>query len=212
VPILAAVVAAFPHVAGAQPGTVVPSRTEPAEPRFEIGGGVGFAALGSYDVGAELGGPAGGNDLGPGTLGFFVTGDVQLAPVRLGIDAGLAIGGLVRTDERYFGGQSNVGSTATVWLRSRLAWTAVTARRVRLRLGGTLGVERMSEATGAGGVQVDSLLAGPSAALVIGRGLVLEVHADLHSPFRAAIGDDDGNPTGAFYSAGVRVAYVFGVD
>lgn len=182
------------------------------EAAFEIGGGIDFSMLGSYDVGEGLGDRAERNDLGPGTLGVVITGDAQIAPaLRLGGEAGIAIGGLVRTDERYFGGSSDVGSTATVWLRSKLGWTALATPGLRLRIGGGLGLERMSEATGAGSVRLDSVVAGPWAALVIGRGLVAEVHAEAHAPLRGEIGDRDGDPDGGFVSAGVRLAYVFGI-
>src|SRR5262245_52173062 len=79
---------------------------------IELGGGLDFAILGSYDVGESLGGMAERNDLGPGTLGLFVIVEVPVAPaLRIGGEAGLAAGGLVRTDERYFGMASDVGST-----------------------------------------------------------------------------------------------------
>jgi hypothetical protein len=182
------------------------------EAAFELGGGVDYTVLGSYDLGKALGEPAERSDLGPGTLGVVVTGDARVAPaLRLGLEAGIAVGGLVKTDERYFGGSSNVGSTSTAWLRSKLGWTASTSPRLRLRVGGGVGIERMAEATGSGSVHLDSLVAGPWAALVIGRGLVAELRGDLHAPLRGKIDDRRGNPDGVFFGAGVRLAYVFGI-
>jgi hypothetical protein len=182
------------------------------EAAFELGAGVDFTMLGTYDVGEGLGDPAERSDLGPGTLGVLVSADARIAPaLRLGAEAGIAIGGLVRTDERYFGGSSNVGSTSTVWVRSKLGWTAIVSPGMRLRVGGGLGLERMAEATGSGSVHLDSLIAGPWAALIIGRGLVAEVHGELHAPFRGEIGDRSGDPDGLFFGAGVRLAYVFGL-
>jgi len=181
------------------------------EALFELGGGIDFTVLGSYDVAQGLGDPAERNDLGPGTLGVVLTGDVRIAPaIRLGAEAGIAIGGLVRTEERYFGSSSTVGSTATVWIRSKLGWTAIHRPGMGLRIGGGLGLERMSEATGAGSVQLDSIVAGPWAALLIGRGLIAELHGDLHAPYRGQIGDRSDNPDGVFLAAGVRLSYVFG--
>jgi hypothetical protein len=182
------------------------------EAAFELGAGVDFTMLGEFDVAEGLGDPAERSDLGPGTLGVLVSADARVAPaLRLGAEAGIAIGGLVRTDERYFGGSSDVGSTSTVWVRSKLGWTAIVSPGVRLRVGGGLGLERMAEATGSGSVHLDSLIAGPWAALIIGRGLVAEVHGELHAPFRGEIGDRSGDPDGLFFGAGVRLAYVFGL-
>jgi len=179
---------------------------------LELGGGIDFTVLGSFDVGESLGGPEERSDLGPGTLGPFVAADLRVAPtVRIGAEAGIAIGGLVKTDERYFGSTSNVGSTSTVWLRAKVGWTALPVPGMSVRIGGAAGVERMAEATGAGSVHLDSIVTGPWASLVIGSGFVAEVHADLHAPYHGRIGDDTGNPDGLFYGAGIRVAYMFGL-
>ncbi len=207
-PTLAAIAAAALLLA---PGR---ARAEPddGEAAFEIGGGIDYTMLGSYDVGEGLGDPPERNDLGPGTLGVVVTGDARVAPaLRLGVEAGIAVGGLVRTEERYFGSSSDVGSTSTVWVRPKLGWTAITSPGLRLRTGAGVGLERMSEATGAGSVHLDSLVAGPWAALVIGRGLIAELHGELHVPLRGEIDDRSGNPKGVFFGAGLRLAYVFGI-
>jgi hypothetical protein len=178
----------------------------------ELGGGIDFTVLDSFDVGESLGGPTERNDLGPGTLGVFVAADLRVVPaLRVGGEAGIAIGGLVRTDERYFGGRNDVGSTLTAWLRSKVGWTALPVPGMSVRVGGALGVERMAEATGAGSVHLDSIVAGPWASLVVGSGLVAEVHADLHAPYHGRIGDDTGNPDGLFFGAGIRLAYMFGL-
>ena len=185
---------------------------EDDEAAFELGGGIDFTLLGSYDLGEGLGDPPERSDLGPGTLGVVVTGDARLSPaLRLGVEAGIAVGGLVRTDERYFGGPSDVGSTATVWVRGRLGSTVMTRPGLRLRVGGGLGLERMSEATSGGSVRLDSLVAGPWAALLIGRGLVAELHGELHAPLRGEIDYRSGDPDGLFFGGGVRLAYVFGI-
>jgi hypothetical protein len=179
------------------------------EARFQLGGGVDFSLLGSYGVAEGLGRSPAGDDLGPGTLGVFLVGDALVAPaLRLGLEAGIALGGLVRTDEKYFGGQSDVGSTSTVWAAARLGWTAVASRAVHLRVGARLALERLSEASGAGSVRLDAIAAGPAVALVY-RGLAAELHGEVHAPFRGQIGDDSGDPDGAFLSAGLRLAYLF---
>jgi hypothetical protein len=179
-----------------------------ADDRAELGGGIDFTMLGTYDVGEALGGPAERNDLGPGTLGVFVGLDVPVAPVRIGVDAGIAIGGLVRTDDRYFGGTSDVGSTLAVWLRGKVGWSP----RARIRIGGAVAVERFVEATGAGSVKLSSVVAGPWASIRLGRGVLAEVHADVHVPYRASIGDAmSGDPDSVFVGAGVRLGYVFDV-
>jgi hypothetical protein len=186
--------------------------TAEREADVEFGGGVDFTALGSFDVGESLGRMAERNDLGPATLGVFVTADVAVGSgVRLGGEAGIAIGGLVRTDERYFGNSSDIGSTLAVWLRGKVGWTALARPGKRVRLGGLLGIERLAEATPLGSVHLDSAVLGPWAALLIGRGVVAEVHADVHIPYRGNIGDQNGDPDGTFFGAGVRLAYVFGI-
>jgi hypothetical protein len=182
-----------------------------AAPSFELGGGLVVDALGSYDVGEALGGEPAGNDLGPGRLGGFVYGGIVAGPsIAAGLEGGAALGGLVGTDERYFGGRSNVGSTLSAWLRTTGAW------KVRLGAGGRMyaragvgaGIERLAESTGAGGVHVDSIIAGPWVGLDVGAGITVQLHADLHVPVSAGIDDMEGDPDGSFVSGGVRVAYL----
>lgn len=180
---------------------------------LEIGGGIAFDALGHYDVGKELGGDAVHDDLGPGTLGVYVTGSAWIAPRwSLGLEGTLSVGGLVKTDERYFGGRSTVGSTLTVSSKLVAGWRGLELGRFAGRVGADLGVERMSEATGAGSVHLDSLVAGPWLGVELGRFVLVQLRADLHVPVRAEISDQaDGDPSGVFWSGGVRVAVQFGV-
>lgn len=180
---------------------------------FEIGGGIAFDALGRYDVGKELGGAAVHDDLGPGTLGVYATGSVWLAPRwSIGLEGTLSIGGLVRTDERYFGGRSNVGSTLTVSSKVVAGWRGLEHGRLAGRAGVDLGVERMSEASGAGSVHLDAIVGGPWLGVELGRFVMVQLRADLHVPVRAEISDQaDGDPSGVVWSGGVRVAVQFGV-
>lgn len=53
------------------------------------------------------------------------------------------------TDECYFSGSSTVGSTLTVWGKAA-GWAAVRGRTMTMELGASVGVERLSEATGLG--------------------------------------------------------------
>lgn len=180
---------------------------------IEIGGGIAFDALGSYDVGKELGGAAVHDDLGPGTLGAYAMGGVWLTPaLSLGLEGTLSIGGLVHTDERYFGGRSTVGSTLTVSSKLVAGWRGLERGHLAGRAGIDVGAERMSEATGAGSVHLDSIVGGPWLGVELGRFVVVQLRADLHVPVRAEItGQGHGDPSGVVWSGGVRVAVVFGV-
>ncbi|MBL0220130.1 MAG: hypothetical protein IPQ07_40460 [Myxococcales bacterium] len=181
--------------------------------RFEVGGGTSFDLLASYDVAEGLGRPATGNDLGPGTLGFFGYGGFWITDALVvGIEGELAIGGLVRTDEHYFGSRSNVGSTLTV--SSKLLAGARVLERgwVSGRVGGELGAARMSEATGEGSVHLDAIVAGPWIGVDLGRHVMVQLSGDLHVPVRAEISNQvHGDPSGVFLSGGVRVVYVVGL-
>jgi hypothetical protein len=186
---------------------------EPRRPAVELGGGIDFTMLGSFDVGKSLGGMAERSDLGPGTLGVFVILDLPVSDQAIiGAEAGIAVGGLVKTDERYFGMRASVGSTLTVWLRAKAGWSVGSSSGPRARVGAAVGVERLSEATGLGSVRLDALVAGPWLALPLGRGITAELHADIHIPYRGNIGDDmRGDPSGTFLGGGARINYVFGL-
>ena len=179
----------------------------------ELGAGLSVDVLGSYDVGKALGGPAVRNDLGPATLGVFVSGGLWLTEaVTVGLEGTLAIGGLVKTDERYFGQTSNVGSSLTVSGKLVVGWRGLERGNLAGRAGVEAGVERMSEATGPGSVHLDSIVAGPWLGVDIGHFVTVQLHADLHVPVRAEIThQESGDPSGVFWSAGVRAAFTFGV-
>jgi hypothetical protein len=176
---------------------------------IELGGGLDVTALGSYDLGAALGTGAQRDDLGPATVGVFVAADFPFAETAtVGAEGGIAFGGLVKTDERYFGERNMIGSTVTAWARAR----AKVALRPRLLVGASAGIARLAESTRAGNVRVDTLVAGPTLAVPLGHGFAAELHADLNIPFRASIGDvRSGDPTGTFFAAGLRLAYTFGI-
>ncbi len=180
---------------------------------IEIGGGVAFDVLGTYDVGKELGGAAVHDDLGPGTLGVYAAGGLWLTPaLTVGIEGTLSVGGLVRTDERYFGGRSTVGSTLTVSSKLVAGWRGLERGHLAGRAGIDVGAERMSEATGAGSVHLDSIVGGPWLGVELGRFVVVQLRTDLHVPVRAEItGQSHGDPSGVVWSGGVRVAVAFGV-
>lgn len=181
--------------------------------QIELGVGLAFDVLGGYDVGKELGGPAVRSDLGPATLGVYVSGGIWISPTTLvGLEGTLAVGGLVRTDERYFETNSNVGSTLTVSSKLVAAWRFLERGKLAARAGLDAGIERMSEATSPGSVHLDSLVGGPWIGLDLGRFVQVQLRVDLHFPVRASISKQaSGDPSGAFASAGVRVAFVFGV-
>jgi hypothetical protein len=179
----------------------------------ELGAGAAFDVLGSYDVGNRLGGAAVRNDLGPGTLGVYVAGGIWLTEaVIVGVEGTLSVGGLVRTDQRYYGEASNVGSTSTVSSKLTAGWRGLQHGRIAGRAGTDAGIERMSEATGAGFVHVDSIVGGPWIGVELGKHIVVQLRADLHVPIRAEISkQSSGDPSGVFFSGGVRAAFVFGV-
>jgi len=179
---------------------------------YELGAGLTMSVLGPYDLAAHLKRPelaASGNDLGPGSLGGFVHVGARLpSELTLGAEAALSIGGLVGTDERYLGGRSPVGATLT--LEARLSAMAIGGRGAGwvARLGGTLGLERMVEATDGGSVSIDSLVGGPAFGVELGR-IAFQLRGDIHMPLRATIGDlVAGDPSGAFFSVGARIAVV----
>ena len=180
---------------------------------IELGAGASFDVLGSYDVGKGLGGTAVRNDLGPGTLGIYLTGGLWLThEIVLGIEGTLSIGGLVRTDERYFGASNNIGSTLTLSSKVVGGWRGLERGRLAGRAGVDAGMERMSEATGSGSVRVDAIVAGPWIGVEVGRHVVVQLRADLHVPVRAEIShQSSGDPSGVFWTGGVRAAFVFGV-
>lgn len=181
--------------------------------RFEVGGGSSLDVLGSYDVGEGLGRPAMRSDLGPATLGVFGYGGIWLTDaMTVGVEGTLSIGGLVRTDERYFAGRSNVGSTLTVSSKVIAGWLVLTRGWLAGRAGLDVGAERLSEATGAGSVHVDAIVGGPWIGADLGRHVIVQLRADVHVPVRAEIsGQAHGDPSGVFGSAGLRVAYVVGL-
>lgn len=198
-------------LAGALALLVVPRPAAAGERRFELGAGLGLDALGAYDVGEALGGPSVRDDLGPATFGFFFQGAVLVtSALSVGADATIAFGGLVRTDERYFGEHSATGSTVTASARGRLGWRPVVRPGLEAWVGVSAGMERMSEATGLGSVKLDSVVVGPWVGVALGAGFVVQLAAELHVPVHGEIGDEAGDPTGAFVSGGIRLAWLYG--
>ncbi len=179
---------------------------------LQLGGGIAFDALGSYDLGAELGGASRHSDLGPGTLGAVLQAGVLVTrDLTLGGEARIAVGGLVGTDERYFGTREQIGSTLSVDAKLNVGWTAARRGPWAGQLGADIGIERMIESTGAGSVHLEAIVGGPWVGLALGH-VVLQLRGDVHVPVHGLISDQaSGDPRGAFYSGGVRLLYVFGV-
>lgn len=208
---MAAVVARAPTL-GLALLMLAPGAARADDRPLELGAGVSLDLLGKYDVGAHLGSAPRGNDLGPATLGGFVYGGARVGPeLVVGAEAGLAIGGLVRTDERYFGGRSALGASLNVNAKLVLGWIGPREGTRRWRVGGDLGLERLVESTEAGSVTLDAAVGGPWFGVELGDHVVLQLRTDIHAPITANIGDYlTGDPGGVFYSVGVRALFVLG--
>lgn len=179
---------------------------------IDVGGGVRLNALGTYDVGKEVGREALRNDLGPATLGVEVfAGFRPMNRLRIAGEFGLAIGGLVKTDERYFGTSSNVGSTLTATAKASVGYSIGHSQNLRYRLGAVAGVERLSEATGPGYVRLDTVTGGVWFEVGTAGGWSAQVRAEVHKPTNASIQGqvEDASPTGHFSTIGVGAAYSF---
>tara|TARA_R110002073_G_scaffold303128_1_gene471126 strand:+ start:83207 stop:83851 length:645 start_codon:yes stop_codon:yes gene_type:complete len=178
----------------------------------DIGASVRMNALGTYDVGKELGGGALRNDLGPATLGFEVFAGIRPTnKLRIAGEFGLAIGGLVKTDERYFGSQSSVGSTTTVSAKASVGYSLGYTKLLRYRAGMVAGVERLSESSGSGYVRLDSVTGGAWFEVGTQGGWSLQLRAEMHLPHSASIQGqvEDASPGGSFSTIGVSGAYSF---
>lgn len=195
----------LPSAALAGPGSAMP---------VDIGAGVRLNAQGTYDVGKEVGIGALRNDLGPATLNF--EGFAGLRPttrLRIAGEFGIGIGGIVKTDERYFGDRSNVGSTITLSAKASVGYSLGYTQFWRYRAGAVAGVERRSDATGFGFVRLDTGTVGSWLEVGTAGGWSLQLRAELHKPYHAEIQGRivDSSPSGHFSTIGMNGAYTFSV-
>ena len=181
---------------------------------IDIGTSVRFNSLGSYDVGKALDMSSDGNDLGPGTLGLELFAGFSPVPkLRLSAEFGIAIGGLVGTDERYFGSSSETGSTISASAKVSAGFELGKLGSLPYSVGAVFGTERLSESTGLGFVRLTALTAGAWLEVAAKSGWSLQVRAELHKPYSASIEGqvEDGSPSGQFTSLGVAGAYRFDI-
>jgi len=191
----------------------MPSLLHAEDRLVELGGGVSFDALGSYDVGHALGLAGTGEDLGPATLGMLL--GMGLRPtdaLTVSVRGEVAVGGLVGTDERYWGSHETVGSTLTVRAGAGADYRVLERGRLRLSVGGQALVERLSESTGLGFVHVDALALGPILVLGWGPSFRVQLQPLLHLPWAAEIQNRaSGQPGGMFVSGGLQLLWFGGL-
>ena len=201
-----------------------------AELRFHLDAGAFSRTQLGLDL-AELAGATGfgeGSDATPAALGIRLGFGVQMSDFEVGVDVGLAAGGLdlLAIEERYVGAVDEIGGSSTLTAGLRVMWVPTLDADWQLLLGPQAAWQALGAASGVGDGNLTSLGLGGLAGVrwrtheitpTLDGSLQLTAEGLAHLPLSVRVGRgtndvvfESQSPEGLFGSFGLAVSYCFG--